>query len=81
VQYTWAALLDPLPLSFDMTSFAEKTSKKLFEKHIQQYAPADPLYENYTDRKGRQKRRKVRYFTAPINHRRFIKHILINAYR
>ncbi len=43
-----------------MTSkLAERVGKKLFEKHIQSYTPVDPLYENYTDAKGRQKRRRV----------------------
>jgi len=37
---------------------ARKVGLKLFEKHLEQYTPADPLYENYTDEKGRQKRRK-----------------------
>ncbi|KAI6125951.1 hypothetical protein EV401DRAFT_2087958 [Pisolithus croceorrhizus] len=32
---------------------------KLFAKHIQQYTPEDPMYETYTDERGRQKRRKV----------------------
>jgi len=41
-----------------MTSLVQKAGTKLFEKHIQQYAPADPLYETYTDNKGRTKRRK-----------------------
>ncbi|KAJ7600432.1 hypothetical protein C8J56DRAFT_1156819 [Mycena floridula] len=41
-----------------MTSLLESAGKKLFEKHLEQYAPADPLYETYTDKRGRQKRRK-----------------------
>ncbi|PPQ76042.1 hypothetical protein CVT24_006671 [Panaeolus cyanescens] len=42
-----------------MTSaFLGKTGKKLFEKHIEQYAPADPLYEVYVDERGVQRRRK-----------------------
>ncbi|KDQ59090.1 hypothetical protein JAAARDRAFT_33820 [Jaapia argillacea MUCL 33604] len=40
------------------SSFAQKAGKKLFEKHLTQYTPADPLYEYYTDAKGKQKRRK-----------------------
>lgn len=43
-----------------MTStLAQKAGLKLFEKHLEQYRPVDPLYEQYTDNKGRQKRRKV----------------------
>jgi len=41
-------------------SVARWAGLKLFEKHLQQYEPADPLYETYTDDNGRQKRRKVR---------------------
>lgn len=36
-----------------------KAGKKLFEKHLEQYAPADPKYEFYVDEHGKQKRRKV----------------------
>jgi hypothetical protein len=43
-----------------MTSdMAKKVGLKLFEKHLEQYTPADPLYEDYTDAKGRKKRRRV----------------------
>lgn len=42
-----------------MSALAQKAGSKLFAKHVQQYAPVDPLYETYTDKKGRQKRRKV----------------------
>lgn len=35
-----------------------KAGKKLFEKHLEQYAPADPKYEFYVDEHGKQKRRK-----------------------
>jgi hypothetical protein len=47
------------PATPTMTSLVQKAGTKLFEKHIQQYAPVDPLYETYTDKKGRTKRRKV----------------------
>ncbi len=39
---------------------AVKFGKKLFTKHLSQYQPADPLYETYVDKKGRERRRKVR---------------------
>jgi hypothetical protein len=42
-----------------MTSLLETAGRKLFAAHIEQYAPADPLYEYYVDKKGRKKRRKV----------------------
>ncbi|GLB44882.1 putative protein with domain of unknown function (DUF4112) [Lyophyllum shimeji] len=41
-----------------MSALLGKAGKKLFERHLEQYAPADPLYEFYTDAKGKQKRRK-----------------------
>ncbi|KAI0264407.1 hypothetical protein BC834DRAFT_882920 [Gloeopeniophorella convolvens] len=41
-----------------MGDIAEKIGRKVFSKHIQQYTPADPLYETYTDKRGRTKRRK-----------------------
>lgn len=42
-----------------MSALFGKAGKKLFEKHLEKYAPADPLYEFYTNDKGKQKRRKV----------------------
>lgn len=42
-----------------MTSeMAKKVGLKLFEKHLDQYTPADPLYEEYTNEKGKKKRRR-----------------------
>ncbi|KAF8150915.1 hypothetical protein B0H34DRAFT_631699, partial [Crassisporium funariophilum] len=41
-----------------MSALMGKAGKKLFEKHLEQYAPADPLYEFVTDEHGKQKRRK-----------------------
>ncbi|KAK0204453.1 hypothetical protein DFS33DRAFT_1239226, partial [Desarmillaria ectypa] len=40
------------------TKLFEKTGKKLFAKHLDQYAPVDPLYEHYTDDRGKQRRKK-----------------------
>lgn len=40
------------------SDIARKAGLKLFEKHLKQYEPVDPLYETYTDNKGRQRRRK-----------------------
>ncbi|KAI0090267.1 hypothetical protein BDY19DRAFT_887897 [Irpex rosettiformis] len=37
---------------------AVKFGRKLFSKHLKQYQPADPLYETYVDKKGRERRRK-----------------------
>jgi hypothetical protein len=42
-----------------MSSLVEKTGKKLFAQHLEKYTPEDPLYEFYTNKKGKQKRRKV----------------------
>jgi len=41
-----------------MSSFIEATGKKLFAKHLEKYTPEDPLYEFYTNKHGKQKRRK-----------------------
>ncbi|KAH7921712.1 hypothetical protein BV22DRAFT_1038312 [Leucogyrophana mollusca] len=41
-----------------MSSYLQKAGTKLFEQHLEQYSPADPLYEYYTDERGRQKRKK-----------------------
>ncbi|KAJ3514656.1 hypothetical protein NLJ89_g2251 [Agrocybe chaxingu] len=40
-----------------MSALVGKAGKKLFENHLEQYAPADPLYEYYTEN-GKEKRRK-----------------------
>lgn len=42
-----------------MDTFLLGRGKKLFAQQIQNFEPQDPLYETYTDSKGRQKRRKV----------------------
>jgi len=42
----------------------QKTGIKLFAKHIEQYTPQDPMYEEYADERGRKKRRKVRLVTT-----------------
>ncbi|RDB25537.1 hypothetical protein Hypma_006318 [Hypsizygus marmoreus] len=41
-----------------MTALLGKAGKHLFAKHLENYAPQDPLYEFYTDDKGKKKRRK-----------------------
>ncbi|KAF8524912.1 hypothetical protein BU17DRAFT_74670 [Hysterangium stoloniferum] len=42
-----------------MTSYiARKAGLSLFERHLENYAPQDPLYETYVDSKGKTKRRK-----------------------
>ncbi|CAK5271075.1 unnamed protein product [Mycena citricolor] len=35
-----------------------KAGKALFEKHLEQYTPADPMYEEYTDDRGKKRRRR-----------------------
>ncbi|KAJ6591073.1 hypothetical protein DFH09DRAFT_1026063 [Mycena vulgaris] len=35
-----------------------KAGKALFEKHLQQYTPADPMYEEFTDARGKKRRRR-----------------------
>lgn len=41
-----------------MTCMAQ--TQGLFEKHMKDYEPADPMYETYVDKKGKTRRRKVR---------------------
>lgn len=41
-----------------MNSFLQTQTTKLFRKHLEQYVPQDPMYETYTDSRGRQKRRR-----------------------
>ncbi|KIM32928.1 hypothetical protein M408DRAFT_62500 [Serendipita vermifera MAFF 305830] len=40
------------------SKLAKKAGLKVFEKHLEQYTPADPLYEEYIDDKGKKQRRK-----------------------
>ncbi|KAJ7094055.1 hypothetical protein B0H15DRAFT_831760 [Mycena belliarum] len=35
-----------------------KAGKALFEKHLKQYSPADPMYEDYTDDRGKIRKRR-----------------------
>ncbi|KAL1949442.1 hypothetical protein VTO73DRAFT_8323 [Trametes versicolor] len=41
-----------------MSTLAIKAGRKLFERNLEQYQPSDPMYETYTDKKGRQRRRR-----------------------
>ncbi|KAI0649144.1 hypothetical protein C8Q79DRAFT_949039 [Trametes meyenii] len=41
-----------------MSNLAIKAGRKLFERNLEQYQPADPMYETYVDKKGRQRRRR-----------------------
>ncbi|GAB1526955.1 hypothetical protein RhiXN_03290 [Rhizoctonia solani] len=41
-----------------MSAIAKKAGLKLFERHLENYSPSDPLYEEYTDENGKKKRRK-----------------------
>jgi hypothetical protein len=50
-----------------MTAIIGKAGKKLFARHLEQYAPADPLYETYTNEKGKTKRRPVSLFSPTEN--------------
>ncbi|THH29423.1 hypothetical protein EUX98_g4753 [Antrodiella citrinella] len=48
-----------MPSSSAMGSdLAIKAGRKLFAKNLENYTPVDPLYETYTDKKGKQRRRK-----------------------
>jgi hypothetical protein len=48
------------------TKILGKAGKKLFERHLDRYAPADPLYEFYTDNHGKKCRRKVFALTVHL---------------
>ena len=39
----------------------KKYGRGLFEKHVKGYEPQDPLYEEYVDKKGRTKKRRVSF--------------------
>lgn len=52
-----------------MSSVINKAGKQLFARHLEQYTPADPLYEEYVDKRGRTKRRKVRLHPASATSR------------
>ncbi|KIY50925.1 hypothetical protein FISHEDRAFT_38006 [Fistulina hepatica ATCC 64428] len=41
-----------------MSSLLTSAGKKLFAQHVGQYAPEDPMYETYVDKKGRTKRKR-----------------------
>ena len=42
-----------------MSAYIQNVGVKLFRQHLEQYAPADPVYEYYNDAKGKQRRKKV----------------------
>ncbi|KAH9031080.1 hypothetical protein EDB84DRAFT_1493491 [Lactarius hengduanensis] len=46
-----------IPL-YTMSGAINKAGIKLFARHLEQYTPTDPLYEEYVDKRGRTRRRK-----------------------
>jgi hypothetical protein len=48
-----------------MPNAINEVGVKLFARHLEQYTPTDPLYEEYVDKRGRTRRRKVRLYLAP----------------
>ena len=48
------------------SNLAQRYGLKLFQQHIKQYEPEDPEYETYTDKKGRQRRRRVCCFVINV---------------
>ncbi|KAH0832880.1 hypothetical protein J3R83DRAFT_11832 [Lanmaoa asiatica] len=48
----------PTPPAHTMSTYMQEVGVKLFRKHLEQYAPPDPLYEYYSDAKGKQHRKK-----------------------
>ena len=51
-----------------MSNVINKAGMKLFSRHLEHYTPEDPLYEEYVDKRGRTKRRKVRLYSV-LSHR------------
>lgn len=49
-----------------MSNVINKAGMKLFSRHLEHYTPEDPLYEEYVDKRGRTKRRKVRLCLCPL---------------
>lgn len=47
-------------------ALAGKGAKRLIERHVKQFEPEDPHYEEYTDSNGKKKRRKVSRAHASI---------------
>ncbi|ETW82795.1 hypothetical protein HETIRDRAFT_243211, partial [Heterobasidion irregulare TC 32-1] len=41
-----------------MSTLLNSAGRRLFARHVAQYAPQDPMYEPYTDARGRSKRRR-----------------------
>ncbi|KAF8557093.1 hypothetical protein OG21DRAFT_1505713, partial [Imleria badia] len=41
-----------------MSAYMQNIGVKLFRQHLENYTPPDPLYEYYTDAKGKQRRKK-----------------------
>ena len=66
-----AILMAPVPLFFlqppalKMSAYMQKVGAKLFQQHLEKYTPPDPLYEYYTDAKGKQRRKKVNTAFSP----------------
>lgn len=51
-----------------MENIAIKAGRKLFSQHVKDYTPQDPLYETYTDKRGRQRRRKACVFLLCLSY-------------
>lgn len=49
----------PSPSPRTMSTYMQNVGVKLFRQHLEHYTPPDPLYEYYTDTKGKQRRKKV----------------------
>lgn len=48
-----------------MSNYMRDVGIKLFRQNLEQYAPQDPLYEYYTDAKGKQRRKKASTAFSP----------------
>ena len=50
------------------TAVFQKAGLKLFAQHMKQYEPTDPVYEEYIDKKGRKRQRKVSSLSQVVCH-------------
>lgn len=65
-----------LSLSYHCINKMERyVARKFFETNMKKYEPTDPLYETYTDAKGKQRRRKVRIHILLYDLSKFQSHL------
>lgn len=60
-----STILLPTPRARTMSAYMQQVGVKLFRQHLENYAPPDPVYEYYSDAKGKQRRKKVSMAFSP----------------